>query len=589
MRGIVLVLAWGLAAQCFAAERVNFVVVLLDDAGQRDFGCYGSKYHKTPNLDAFAKTAAQFQDATTPCPVCSPTRVGVITGRYPQRYGVTDWLPGRGDLPAQALARPKQPTGLAKDAKTVAEWLKPAGYVTGYIGKWHMGGDGESPKDQGFDVSIGASHIGSPPTYFAPYENKKTNIPGLEKAEKGEYLTDRLTTEAIRFLETNRDKPFFLQLAHYAPHTPLQAKPEVIAKYTARPAGQQGNPTYAAMIESIDDNMGRLFKALDDLKLTENTVVIFTSDNGGLATTEGGPTGATYNGPYREGKGFLYEGGVRVPFLVRGPKVKAGQSNASVNSLDIVPTILGYAGVVAEGLDGQDLREVLAGGTQKTRELYWHYPHYANQGSTPGSAVRVGNMKLIEFALAGRQELFDLSKDLSESRNLASEKPEVVKELSAKLAAWKKGVGAQEMTPNAVYLPNPQNKDGHITLHARTAQVYGTQFRFEPLPHKNTLGYWVKQDDYAEWEFTVTTPGEFTVEVLQGCGKGSGGAEVQLSVGESKAKFTVKDTGGFQAFERREVGTLTIPIAGRHKLTVRALTKPGVAVMDLRELVLKKK
>jgi arylsulfatase A len=381
-------------------------------------------------------------------------------------------------------------------------------------------------------------------------------------------------------------------MPHYGVHTPLQAKKDVIAKYNVKPrAGAQSNPVYAAMVESVDDAVGRVLKKLDDLKLSDNTLVIFTSDNGGLATTEGGPTGATFNGPLREGKGFLYEGGVRVPLIVKWPgKVKPGVTDQLACSTDFFATALEASGErkpTDPKTDGVSLLPVFEGKRLADRALFWHYPHYANQGSRPGGAVRSGDYKLIEFYEDGRRELFDVKKDLSESRNLAADRPEVVKELAAKLDAWRKEVGAKMPTPNPDYTPNPQAKDGTITLHARTALVTGVMLRFEPLPHKNTLGFWVNKDDTAAFDFTVETPGTFTVEVLQGCGDKSGGAEVELAVGDEKVAFTVKETGGFQAFEARDVGTLKIEKAGRYTLTVRAKTKPGVAVMDLRQIVLK--
>jgi hypothetical protein len=241
-------------------------------------------------------------------------------------------------------------------------------------------------------------------------------------------------------------------------------------------------------------------------------------------------------------------------------------------------------------IDGVSLIAVLKGGKLGgDRKLFWHYPHYANQGSKPGGAVRYGDYKLIEHYEDGRRELFAISPDVSESRNLIAEQPDVADELVAMLEKWRKEVGAQMMTPNPEYVPNPQAKDGTITVHARTARVHGIQLRFEPLPHKNTLGFWTRKNDWASFEFTVEKPGTFAVEVLQGCGKGSGGAEVELAVGVSALTLTVKDTGGFQNFEAREVGTLTVEKPGRHTLTVKAKTKPGVAVMDLRQITLKPK
>jgi len=250
--------------------------------------------------------------------------------------------------------------------------------------------------------------------------------------------------------------------------------------------------------------------------------------------------------------------------------------------------VLDLCGVKSEEkYDGVSLKGVLNGEPLDRPAIYWHYPHYANQGSRPGGAIRAGDWKLIEFYESNRRELFNIKADVSESQNKAAEKPELVKELAGKLAAWRSKVGAKMPLTNFKYLPNPQAKDGTITLHSRSADVYGSMLRFEPLPHKNTLGFWVKVEDYATYDFTVEKPGTFTVEVLQGCGKGSGGSEVEMSVGDSKFTFIVKDTGGFQAFEARDVGTLMIDKSGRQVLTVKPLKKPGVAVMDLRQVVSK--
>ncbi|HSQ57378.1 MAG TPA: sulfatase, partial [Gemmata sp.] len=467
-----------------------------------------------------------------------------------------------------------------------------------HIGKWHLGGKGFLPQDQGFDVNIGGDQIGTTRSYFAPFENKHGKMPGLEDAPAGEYLTDRLAIEAEKFIEANKDRPFFLYMAHYAVHTPLRAKKEIIAKYNVKPkAGSQSNSVYAAMVESMDEAVGRVLKKLDDLKLSENTLVIFTSDNGGLATREGGPTGATFNGPLREGKGFLYEGGVRVPLIVKWPgKVKAGTTTDQVAcSIDFFDTILEASGTKCEGKrDGVSLLPIFRGEKLADRAIYWHYPHYANQGSRPGSAIRLGDYKLIKHHEDGRLEMYDLKSDLSENSNIVAEKPMIASELSRRLAAWLKETGAKMPMPNPNYTPNPQNKDGVITMHARTALITGIQLRYEPLPHKETLGFWTRKDDLASFDFTVAKPGKFEVEVLQGCGKGSGGAEVELMLHEPGGKdprtvlsFTVKDTGGFQNFEARDIGTIALDKPGLHRLLVVPKTKPGVAVMDLRQIVLK--
>jgi arylsulfatase A-like enzyme len=571
------------------------VLIVADDLGQRDLGCYGSTFHKTPHLDRLAKDGIRFTDFYAACPVCSPTRASIMTGKYPARLNLTDWLPGRADRPDQRLKRPVINQQLPLEEVTIAESLKAAGYTTGIIGKWHLGGAGFEPQKQGFDVNIAGDHTGTPRSYFAPFRNKQGAMPGLENGPEGEYLTDRLAAEAERFVEANKDRPFFLYLPHYAPHIPMRAKPELVAKYKGTPqGGRQSNPHYAAMLESLDGAVGRVVKKLDDLKLSDRTIVLFTSDNGGLATSEGPNTPATYNGPLREGKGFLYEGGIRVPLIVKWPGVvKPGTVTDQVAcSIDLFPTILEACRAPeppGSGPDGLSLLRVFRGETLKTRSLYWHYPHYANQGGRPGGAVRSGDYKLVAHYEDGRWELYDLRKDPSESRNIVAERPPTARELAAELTVWRQEVGAKMPTPNPDYRPNPQAKDGTITMHARTALVTGVQLRFEPLPHKNTLGFWTNSVDIASFDFTVEKPGTFVVEVLQGCGKGSGGAEVELAVGDRKLVFTVKDTGGFQNFEARDVGTLTIDKPGRHTLTVRPLTKPGPAVMDLRQVTLKPK
>ncbi|HND53163.1 MAG TPA: sulfatase-like hydrolase/transferase, partial [Pirellulaceae bacterium] len=359
--------------------------------------------------------------------------------------------------------------------------------------------------------------------------------------------------------------------------------------------GAQNNPIYAAMLESLDSAVGVVLDKLTELKLDENTLVIFTSDNGGLATTEGPDTPATSNAPLREGKGWLYEGGLRVPLIVRWPgRGKSGATEATpACSVDIVPTVLEACGLkAAEGLDGVSLTPLLTGAGPIARDaLYWHYPHHANQGGRPGGVVRSGEYKLIEFYENGRLELFNVAKDVSESRNLAEQEPERVKELATKLKQWRESVGAQMPSPNPNYKPNPQAADGSITLPARTADVFGVMLRYEPMPHKNTLGFWVNPGDWARFEFEVSRPGVFELEALQGCGNGSGGSEVVFELddaaGGQVVPMTVQETGGFQAFVPRKIGTLKIDAAGRHTLSVRVKKKPGPAVMDLRQVVLR--
>lgn len=580
-------------APVFAVDKPNVILMVIDDLGWRDLGCYGSTFYKTPHIDRLAQEGLRFTEAYASCPVCSPTRASLMTGKYPQRFGITDWLPGRANNPSQKLLQPKLRNELPLGEITVAEVLKSAGYATAHVGKWHLGGEGFGPNQQGFDLNIAGDHFGSLPSYFAPFRNRQGKpIPNLDHVPEGEYLTDRLTSEAEAFIERHKDRPFFLYLSHYAVHTPLQAKADILKKYpNSMQLGKQSNPFYAAMIESVDESLGRIRQKLHDLKLSEKTLIIFTSDNGGLATQEGDPktnTPATINAPLREGKGYLYEGGIRVPLLLAGPGVPSVSTNATpVCSIDLMPTILDICGGKTEAkIDGLSLAPLLKGGKLQRDALYWHYPHYANQGSRPASAIREGDWKLIEFLENGRHELYNLRQDISESRNLVLEEPQRVRDLAAKLEAWRKSVNAPMPSPNPQYLPNLQQSDGSIVLHARTADVHGVQLRYEPLPHKLTLGFWTRLQDTASWEFTVRQPGKFRVEVLQGCGNRSGGAKVDFEFAKQKLTMTVEDTGGFQIFKSRDIGTITIDQPGRHTLTVRPITKPGIAVMDLRQVTL---
>jgi arylsulfatase A len=571
-------------------RRPNVVFILADDLGWADLGCYGSSYHRTPNLDKLAGASARFTQAYAAAPVCSPTRAAIMTGQFPVRLGITDWLPGRPDRTDQKLLRPQLAKEIPADVPTLPGILKAAGYATGHIGKWHLGGPGAGPQQRGFDINIAGDQSGSPISYFAPYAAKDgRTMPGLEKAPEGEYLTDRLTAEAEKFIEANKAKPFFLYLSHYAVHIPMKAKAALVAKYKAGPAGKQGNPIYAAMIESLDESVGRILKKLDDLKLSDSTIVIFTSDNGGLCVVEGPDTPPTINSPLREGKGYLYEGGLRVPLIIRMPaNAKPAVIDTPVSSIDFLPTILEACSVKSNAQpDGVSLIPLTKAERLKPRDLYWHYPHYSNQGGKPGSAIRSGDYKLIEFYENGRRELFNLKKDPGESQNLIESDKAIASQLGEKLDSWRQSIHAGSTKPNPDYAPNPPDKDGNITLHSRTAEVHGVTLRYEPLPHKNTLGFWVRADDWASWEFTVAKPGVFTVEILQGCGKGQGGSEVELSVDKQVLKFVVEDTGHFQNFKPREIGTLTFENAGRYAMEVKPKKKAAAAVMDLRAVILR--
>ncbi len=449
------------AARADAPTKYNFVFILIDDMGWRDLGCYGSSFFETPNIDQLAASGVRFTNGYAACPVCSPTRASIIAGKYPARLHLTDWLPGRTDRPSQKLLRPKIRQELPLEEVSLARALKPAGYVSASIGKWHLGGKGFLPENHGFDLNVAGSARGSPPSFFAPYRLPKNSPPFFADSKEGEYLTDRLTLEAEKFLEQNQDRPFFLYFPHYAVHIPLQAKKDQLAKYQAKakPGQPQHNPVYAAMVQSVDESVGRIMKKLDELKLRDRTVIVFTSDNGGLSVPEGPHTPATTNAPLRAGKGYLYEGGIREPLIVSWPGVvRPGQvCDVPVVSMDFYPTFLEIAGVQGDPRhvpDGVSLASLLKGGGAPKREsIYWHYPHYSNQGGKPGGAVRKGDFKLIEFYEDGRRELYNLKDDLGEKDDLAAKMPEKVKELSQLLADWRQSVKAQMPTSNPDYRP----------------------------------------------------------------------------------------------------------------------------------------
>ncbi|MDI6829408.1 MAG: sulfatase, partial [Armatimonadota bacterium] len=414
----------------FARERKpNFIFILMDDMGWADLGCYGSTFYETPNIDKLANQGMRFTNAYSACPVCSPTRASILTGKYPARICLTDWIPGH-HFPWAKLKPPAFHQELPLCEITIAETLKRAGYVTANIGKWHLGKEGYFPEKHGFDLNFGGTNKGSPPSYFYPY-----NIPTIPSGKEGEYLTDRLTDEAENFIEKNRDKQFFLYLPHFAVHTPLQAKEEYIRKYESKPKPKDGqnNPIYAAMIQSVDESVGRIMAKLEDLKIADNTVIIFNSDNGGY-------TKATSNAPLRAGKGTLYEGGIRDPLIIRWPgKVEGGGiCDEVVTSTDYYRTICEIAGVKPpenQPVDGLSIVPLLMrkGGLER-KAVYWHYPHYHPGGTSPAGAIRCGDWKLIEYFEDGHVELYNLKDDISETTDLASKLPDKAAELKKMLA-----------------------------------------------------------------------------------------------------------------------------------------------------------
>ncbi|MEX2112533.1 MAG: sulfatase/phosphatase domain-containing protein [Pirellulales bacterium] len=368
------------------------------------------------------------------------------------------------------------------------------------------------------------------------------------------------------------------------------AKQDKIARYRAapKPPGLQNNSIYAAMVESMDESLGRIVAKLDALGLSDNTLIIFTSDNGGLATIEGPNTPATNNAPLREGKGYLYEGGIRVPLIVKWPgRIEPGSNSATpACSIDVPLTIAAACGVPFETpLDGTSLLPILEKSADlPARELYWHYPHYSNQGGNPGGAVLNGDYKLIEYYEDQRRELFHPANDTSESTNLIEREPLRAAQMAQRLAAWRTSVDADMPRPNPDYTPDAQDKQGNVLLPGKTAVIHGVMLRYEPLPHKNTLGFWTRADDWASWDFQIDRPGKFEIEILQGCGPGSGGSQVDFSVGEQTVTAAVEETRGFQDFVARRIGPIELDRPGRYTLTVKPRNKPGAAVMDLRQV-----
>jgi arylsulfatase A-like enzyme len=456
-------------------KKPNIVFILADDLGWADLGCYGSTFDETPNLDKLANQGMRFTDAYAACAVCSPTRASIMTGKYPARLHLTDWLPGRGNKPDQKLNQPDFEQSLPTGEFTIAKALKEVGYRTACIGKWHLGESPECwPEHRGFDLNIAGSGHGHPPSYFSPY-----GLPNLTDGPQGEYLNDRLTEEALKFIERSTNKPFFLYLPHYAVHVPLQAKAAVIEKYKTKALGLaasgpetvmengrkmrlvQNQPVYAAMVESLDESVGCIMDKLAELGLDTNTIMIFTSDNGGLCN-EKAPTS---NLPLRAGKGWPYEGGVREPLLIKWPGVtRAGSvSSVQVISTDYYPTLLEMAGITKPAdreLDGRSLLPVLEGKVIPERPLFWHYPHYSNQGGSPNGAVRLGDYKLIEWYEDMRVELYNIKDDQGEHRDLAASMPEKTSELRSLLHDWRSKVKAQMPSPNPGYKPAPTKSDG---------------------------------------------------------------------------------------------------------------------------------
>ena len=494
----------------------NVVLFLVDDLGWMDLSSSGSRFYETPNIDRLRSEGVYFSDAYSTCHVCSPSRASLMTGKYPARVGVTDWLTGRKDQPFQRLAQSKTLQALPSDELTLAERLRQDAYRTAIIGKWHLG-DNSPASEHGFDLQLPRWNKGWPVTYHSPFK-----LEGLEGPD-GEYLTDRLTDEALRFIGSDTSRPFFLFMSHYAVHDPIEGKPALVEKYRRKLASmpkdaepppfvleenpdtahaftaeekarligkseyggysllpnrmvkikqRQDNAEFAAMVESMDESLGRLMDGLRKMGLYERTIIVFTSDNGGMSGANfGNPTRkvqeknidkafSTSNLPLRGAKGWMYEGGIRVPLIIKAPSaagIRTRSVHEPVSGIDIYPTVLDLLAMPlmpAQHVDGSSLKPLLADGRPLKREsLFWYFPHYSNHGlQPPGAAMRQGRMKLIEYFENGTVQLFDLSRDIGERKDLSHTRRKTVERMHRRLEEWKRSLGLEPLKPNPGYV-----------------------------------------------------------------------------------------------------------------------------------------
>ena len=598
-----------------SSDHPNIVLIVADDLGIYDLGCYGRSDHKTPNLDKLASQGIRYTSAYCGLSICSASRASLLTGKSCARLHLTTFLPGRPDAESQLLLHPRIQSHLPLAEQTLAELLSGAGYRTGLFGKWHLGGGKTGPKAQGFDVAI---------------EPKGNGAIDEKEGGKNEYA---IVDAAIDFLKSENDKPSFCYIPQHSPHIALAAPKELIDRNA-----KAFNPLYAATVESLDKAIGKLLTAVDTLK--RPTIVIFSSDNGGLHVPEGHELPVTHNGPFRAGKGYLYEGGLRIPLIVRWPgKVDAGRTvDAPVSLMDLMPTLMEIVGLEPSKtigpLDGVSLKQnwlqPTVAGEKSERSFFWHFPHYTNQGSRPAAATRQGNWKLIEYLEDGAIELYDLEKDVGEKNNLAKDFSDKATSLAESLHQWQKRTGVQFGVPNPNAKPEVHKRlyidsdptrldssDGalavakkwkawrtemnrvvagkktllkdassEITLYAATGTPHGKKLRYEPETYKNVLGYWTEVDDWADWGLTIAQDGKYEIEVQCGCGANNGGSVVRLEVGSELLQWTVRDTGHFQNMIIENIGSVHLK-AGNYRLAVKPQSKKGAAVMDIRAIVLR--
>jgi arylsulfatase A-like enzyme len=451
-----------------AKKKPNVVLILVDDMGWTDLGSFGSDLYQSPNIDKLGNEGIQFTNSYSSCTVCSPTRASIVTGKYPARLNVTDWIEGH-KFPWAKLNVPDWNMYLDEKEYTMAEAFKDAGYRTAHFGKWHLGEKEENwPENHGFDLNVGGWKKGAPNRkkkegytgYFSPYGN-----PRLKDGPEGEYLTERLSNEVCNYIDENNETPFFVNLWFYNVHTPLQAKQEKIDKYKELidTTSKHQNPTYAAMVEHTDDAVGKIIRKLKEKGLYENTIILFSSDNGGLIGKS--KNTVTSNSPLRTGKGDIYEGGVRIPTIIYAPKFNFNTKKVEepIISMDYYPTLMDLAGITTkktrfQTIDGKSLLPLMQEKGVERDAVYWHYPHYHQQGGVPYSAVRMGDWKLIENFEMNTFELYNLKDDISESHNLIYQRPEIAETLKIKLINWRLEVAAQYTTPNENFINTKQRK-----------------------------------------------------------------------------------------------------------------------------------
>ncbi len=461
-------------------NKPNILFILADDLGYHDLSCMGSNYYETPNIDRIASEGMVFTEGYAACQVCSPSRASIMSGKFTARHGITDWIGARtGEEWRKAgrfnkLLPPEYVHNLPHEYTTLPESLKEAGYKTFFAGKWHLGSEGSWPEDHGFDINKGGWDKGSPMGgFYAPWEN-----PRLESGPNGESLTMRLAHETVSFIKAHSDTSFFAFLSFYAVHAPLQTTQEKWAKYRQKaeemgiaesgfemghflPIRQvQDNPVYGGLVETMDDAVGLVLNALEEMGLADNTIVVFTSDNGGVAA---GDAFATSNKPLRAGKGYQFEGGIREPYFIKVPWLDIAGKTSDIPAIgtDFYPTLLELAGArlkPAEHTDGISLVPVLNGAHPDERPLYWHYPHYGNQGGEPSSIIRLGQWKLIHYYEDGRRELYNIKTDPEESNDVVTEYPEIAKQLHEQLFAFLQEAGARFPEKDPAYNEELESK-----------------------------------------------------------------------------------------------------------------------------------